>query len=172
MSPISILPHEEVVLKRLAEEMDISITFTHGYTIYEAVSGINLALSYVMQLLNNRCPFLEENKCRLHYVYKPSVCRGFPYTPRQVRYSIDDANKYIVASTDYGLSLACHIVKRDREVLEKYRDNPGIIVHYIKQEYLTSIETENIRGLLLTSLSKLWRDGLVEIKSGRPNAPV
>lgn len=172
MSPISVLPHEEVVLRRLGREINVTVSFTHGYTVYEAVSGVNLALSYVMQLVDGQCPFLENNKCRLHYIYKPYICRSFPYIPRHVRYSIDDINKYIAASTDYGLSLACHIVKRDREILERHRNNPGLIVHYLKYEYLASIEAEKIRSLLLTSLSKLWREGLVEIKSNKPSAPV
>ena len=172
MSPISVLPHEVIVLKYLADKMGVKVEFNQGYTVYDAVSGVNIAFSYVMQLANGQCPFLNENMCSIHHIYKPYICRSFPYIPRHVKYSIDEENKYIMASTDYGLSLACHIVKRDREVLEKYSHIPGVIVHYLKKEYMVAMEAENVRTLLLTALSKLWRDGLVEIKTKVPGAPV
>ncbi|MEM4535446.1 MAG: YkgJ family cysteine cluster protein, partial [Desulfurococcaceae archaeon] len=96
MSPISVLPHEEVILKKLGELLDVDVRFTPGYTVYEAIRGVNLAFSYVMQLnTGGQCPFLRNNKCTIHYIYKPYICRSFPYIPRHVKYSIDEVNKYI-----------------------------------------------------------------------------
>lgn len=172
MSPVSVLPHEVVVLENLAEKLGTAVYFAHGYTVYEAVNGVNLAFSYVMQLVNGQCPFLRGNKCSIHYIYKPYICRSFPYIPRHVKYSIDDVNKYILASTDYGLSLACHVVRRDREVLEKYARIPSLLVHYLKEECSVAVEAENARTILLVALSKLWRDGLVDIRASKPSAPV
>jgi len=61
MSPISILPHEEVILRKLAEYMEINVVFTNGYTVYEAVNGVNIAFSYIMHLdESGKCPFQKE----------------------------------------------------------------------------------------------------------------
>ncbi|MEM0000028.1 MAG: YkgJ family cysteine cluster protein [Desulfurococcaceae archaeon] len=170
MSPISVLPHEVIVLEELAENLGVEVRFVHGYVVYEAVNDVNLAFSYVMQLISDKCPFLRENKCSIHYIYKPYICRSFPYIPRHVKYSIDDVNRYIMASADYGLSLACHVVKKDREVLEKHAYSPNILTHYLKGERAAAIEAENARAILLLALSKLWRDGLVDIKTSKPGA--
>lgn len=173
MSPISLLPHEEVVLKRLARILGVDVEFSSGYKVYEALSGVNLALSYVMHLTNERkCPFLVGNKCSIHYIYKPYICRSFPYIPKHVRYSVDETNKYIMASADYGVSLACHIIKKDREWLERLGGNSVVLYYYLKNEYMAAREAENVRTLFLSLLSKLWRDGLVELQAARENTPV
>lgn len=177
MSPISLLPHEAVVLEWLADKMELRFECVHGYVVYDALSGMNLAFSYIMQLNNGHCPFLEGNKCRIHNIYKPYICRSFPYTPKHVKYHMDDVNKYIMASTEYGLSLACSVVKKHKEVLEKYwfRDNESpdkILQHYFKDGYLAAVEGDNTRSLLLTLLSKLWRDGLADIRQANITAPV
>jgi Fe-S-cluster containining protein len=173
MSPISLLPHEEVVLKRLAQILGVDVEFSPGYRVYEAISGVNLALSYVMHLTSEKkCPFLVGNKCSIHYIYKPYICRSFPYIPKHVRYSIDETNKYITASADYGVSLACHIIKKDREWLERLGGNSVVLYYYLKNEYMAAREAENVRALFLSLLSKLWRDGLVELQAARENAPV
>jgi Fe-S-cluster containining protein len=165
MSPISILPHEEIVLRELSKIMGVNITTSPGYTVYDVISGVNIAFSYVLHLNEkSTCPFLVDNKCSIHYIYKPYICRSFPYIPRHVKYSIDDVNKYIIASTDYGLSLACHIIRRDKDILEKYGGKPSVLIHYLRDEYLASVEAENVRLLLLYLLSLLWREGVVEIK--------
>lgn len=173
MSSISLLPHEEVIVKKLAEVFDVEVKVTPGYMVYEALSGVNLAFSYVLHLNENKaCPFLKNNLCLIHNIYKPYICRSFPYIPRHVKYNIDEVNKYIIATTDYGISLACHIVRRDREVLSKYSNNPVVLYHYLKNEYHAAREAENIRSLLLLALSKLWREGLVELQTAKQNAPV
>jgi len=177
MSPVSILPHEEVILRSVAEELGVDVKFTHGYLVYEAYSGVNLAFSYVMLLNNNRCPFLEGNLCKIHYIYKPYICRSFPYIPRHVKYHIDEENRYIMATTDYGLSLACPVVKRDKPALERAEAKFGgpiekILIHYYKDGYNAAVEADNVRSLMLTLLSKLWRDGFVEIKPAKSTAAV
>ncbi len=173
MSPISILPHEEIVLRELSKIRGVSITTSPGYAVYDVISGVNIAFSYVLHLNEkSTCPFLVNNKCSIHYIYKPYICRSFPYIPRHVKYSIDDINRYIIASTDYGLSLACHIIRRDKNVLEKYNSRPGILIHYLRNEYLASVEAENVRLLLLYLLSLLWREGFVEIKPSVQGAQV
>jgi len=177
MSPISILPQEAVVLESLADRMNIRLEYIHGYMVYDALGGVNLALSYIMQLNNGQCPFLEGSKCRIHNIFKPYICRSFPYIPKHVKYHIDDVNKYIMASTDYGLSLACNVVRKHKEILEKYwaRNEESvdkILLHYFKDGYLAAVEGDNVRSLMLTLLSKLWRDGLVEIRQANYTAPV
>lgn len=171
MSPISVLPHEVIILEKLAEKLSVEVRFMHGYTVYDAINGVNLAFSYVMQLIDNQCPFLEGNRCLIHMVYKPYICKSFPYIPRHIKYSIDDINKYIVASADYGLSLACQIVRKDRELLEKYSHISGLLVHYLRDERVAAMKAENARSLLLFALSKLWKEGLVDIRASVPGAP-
>lgn len=173
LSPISLLPHEEIILRELSGLVGVEVKFSPGYTVYDAISGVNVAFSYILHLdENSKCPFLLGNKCSIHYIYKPYICRSFPYIPRHVRYSIDDVNKYITAEADYGLSLACHIVKRDKETLEKCALKQSILVHYSRDEYLASVEAENTRLLLLYLLSKLWREGLVDVKPSVPGVQV
>ena len=172
LSPISILPHEEVILRELSRILGVNIELSPGYTVYDSVSCVNIAFSFVLHLNEkSTCPFLVNNKCSIHYIYKPYICRSFPYIPRHVKYSIDDVNKYITATADYGLSLACRIVKRDREILEKYSRH-SILSHYLRDEYLASVEAENIRLLLLYLLSVLWREGIIDIRPSVPSARV
>ena len=172
MSPISLLPHEEVILRMLGEYMGIEVKTTHGYTVCEAVNGVNLAFSYVLHLENGKCPFLRDNLCGIHYVYKPYICRSFPYIPRHVKYHIDEENRYIMATTEHGLSLACPVVKRDRGALERIEAMYGgpmekILIHYYKDGYVAAVEAENARSLLLRLLSKLWRDNIIDVKPSK-----
>lgn len=176
MSPISVLPHEVVILTKLADMFDLKLVFEPGYTIYEAIGGVNIAFSYAMQLSGNKCVFLNGAKCMIHDIYKPLICRSFPYIPRHIKYNIDEVNKYIFATTEYALSLACKAVSRDRGILEIHglHNLPftNLVIHYYKEGYQAAMEAENIRSLLLTFLSRLWRDGYVELYPARPNASV
>ncbi|MEM4717346.1 MAG: YkgJ family cysteine cluster protein [Desulfurococcaceae archaeon] len=172
MSPISVLPHEVVILEKLAEVLSLEVKFEPGYMLHDSISKVNIALSFVMQLESGKCVFLKESKCSIHNIYKPYICRSFPYIPRHVKYNIDDINKYIYATTDHGLSLACPVVRRDRESLEKYslRNTPfiNVIIRYYKDGYNAAMEAENTRSLMLTLLSKIWREGFIEIETARP----
>ncbi|WP_042667559.1 YkgJ family cysteine cluster protein [Desulfurococcus amylolyticus] len=171
-SPVSILPHEDVVLEIIAGVLDLPYKSQPGYTVYDEISGLNIAFSYIMELNNGRCVFLSGVRCLIHDVYKPLICRSYPYVPRHVKYNIDERGRYILATADYGISLACPIVRKDRGVLEKYSENPGLVIRYMKREYEAAVEMENARNLLLGLLSKLWREGLVELSTGKRNAPV
>ncbi|AFL66645.1 putative Fe-S oxidoreductase [Desulfurococcus amylolyticus DSM 16532] len=171
-SPVSILPHEDVVLKIIAGVLDLPYKSQPGYTVYDEISGLNIAFSYIMELNNGRCVFLSGVRCLIHNVYKPLICRSYPYVPRHVKYNIDERGRYILATADYGISLACPIVRMDRSVLEKYSENPGLVIRYMKREYEAAVEMENARNLLLGLLSKLWREGLVELSTGKRNTPV
>ncbi|WP_048078640.1 YkgJ family cysteine cluster protein [Desulfurococcus mucosus] len=171
-SPVSILPHEDIVLRTIADALGLPYSSQPGYVIFEEVNRVNLAFSYVMELHNGRCIFLSGSKCMIHDVYKPLICRSYPYVPRHVRYNIDERNKYILATADYGVSVACPVVKKDREVLEKYSGNPALVIRYLKKEYNAAVEMENIRNTLLSLLSKLWREGIVEVSTSRRDAPV
>lgn len=140
--------------------------------VYDEISGVNIAFSYVMELVNGKCVFLNGVKCLIHDVYKPLICRSYPYIPRYVKYNIDEREKRVFAVAEYGLSLACPVIRRDRGVLEMHVEQPGILLKYMPREYYASIEMENTRNLLLGLLSKLWRDGLVEISTARRSTQV
>lgn len=173
MSPVSLLPHEEVVLRRLAEGMGAPFRARPGYTMYDEVSGFNLAFSYVMELVDGRCPFLRGTLCSINGVYKPLICRSFPYIPREVRYNIDRQARAVAATADYGLSLACPVIKRHRPLLERMGEaGPGALEAYMPSEVEAAREMERARGLLLALLSALWRAGVVELADSRPGAPV
>ncbi len=172
-SPVSLLPHEDVILREIAERLEIPYKSYNGYVMYDRVSGYNLAFSYVMDLIEGKCPFLAGNLCRIQNLYKPLICRSFPYIPRQVRYNIDSYNRVVYATVEYGLSLMCPVVKKDKTELERLGElNPGILSEYMPQEYEAAGEMERIRSLLLALLSTLWRLGVVDLETGRPGAPV
>ncbi|MGC9121997.1 MAG: YkgJ family cysteine cluster protein [Thermogladius sp.] len=172
-SPVSLLPHEDVILRELAEALGLPYKSYNGYYMYDRVSGYNLAFSYVMDLVDGKCPFLAGNLCRIQNIYKPLICRSFPYIPRQVKYNIDSYNRVVYATVEYGLSLMCPVIKKDRSVLEKYSElNPGILSEYMPYEYDAANEMERIRSLFLALLSTLWRLGIVDLEPGRPGAPV
>ncbi|WP_440059729.1 YkgJ family cysteine cluster protein [Thermogladius sp. 4427co] len=172
-SPVSLLPHEDVILRELAERMGLVYKSYPGYSMYDRVSGYNLAFSYVMDLIDGKCTFLSGNLCMIHNIYKPLICRSFPYIPRQVRYNIDSYNRVVYATAEYGLSLVCPVIKDDKRMLEKMLEtNPGFLAEYMPSEYDAAGEMERIRSLMLTLLSTLWRLGIVDLESHRPGAPV
>lgn len=169
-SPVSILPHEDVILSFIARKIGLKYMSRAGYTIYDAVNDINLALSYVMLLdENSRCVFLNgSNLCLLHEIYKPYICRSYPYVPRQVKYTFDEESKWISAQVDYGLSTSCPVVERDKGLLEKYfKYDPRYFLSYIEKEYTVALEMESDRQTLLSLLSYLWRTGIVELQSNK-----
>ncbi|MET1160808.1 MAG: YkgJ family cysteine cluster protein [Thermoprotei archaeon] len=162
-SPISILPHEEIILRSLAEKLGVEYRSSHGYRVFDRISHAYIALSYVMELVNGRCPFLREDlKCSIHDIYKPLICRSFPYVPKHVKYNIVWDLRIIYATTEYGLSLECPVIKRDKEYLENLLRSNKLEL-YIKQELDSAREMERIRSLFLTLLSELWRRGDVEL---------
>lgn len=167
-SPVSILPHEDVILSFIARKIGVEYASRPGYTVYDAVNDINLALSYVMLLgRNSRCVFLNSsNLCLLHDIYKPYICRSYPYVPRQVKYAFDEESKLISAQVDYGLSTACPVVESNKSILEKYvKHDPHYLLFYVGQEYTVALEMESDRQTLLSLLSYLWKTGTVELET-------
>ncbi|OYT38796.1 MAG: zinc/iron-chelating domain-containing protein, partial [Desulfurococcales archaeon ex4484_58] len=56
-SPISLLPHEDLILYRLAEKYGLEYRSRPGYRVFDAKNGVYIALSYVMDLVNGKCTF-------------------------------------------------------------------------------------------------------------------
>jgi Fe-S-cluster containining protein len=173
-SPISLLPFEDSILRILAYKLNRPYHSKPGYLVYDERRGVNIALSYTMELVNGRCPFLTRNNlCMINNIYKPLICRSYPYVPKQVRYTISVDYKIIFATTDYGLSIKCPVIRDDREYIEELmRKNPLWPMIYMPNEYKAAMEMEEKRNLLLRLLSELWRRGLVELADKRVDAPV
>ncbi len=171
MSPISLLPFEDTILRIIAEKLDLPYRSRYGYILYDSIRGVGIALSYAMELVDNKCIFLDkDNLCRIHSIYKPLVCRSYPYVPKQIRYTISRDLKIVFASVEYGISTKCPVIERDREYLSK------LITHYVnwpqiyfREEYKAALEMEEKRSLLLRLLSKLWINGVVDLKETNPN---
>ncbi len=166
LSPITILPHEAIILRREAVRLGIKLELIEGYRIYDDVSGKNIILSYAVKLNNSkRCPFLtHDNKCSVHETYKPLTCRSFPYVPREIQYYIDNGTRTIMHKSIYGVSTACLFVKNNASKLEE-----EIMKHDIKQvfpnEYKYAQEAEHWRRWYMRMLTYLWRMGLVDLYS-------
>ncbi len=165
LSPITIQSFEEVILEEIASLLGIKIVVKPGYRVYDRVHGIELALSYILEINKNGCPFLRGNKCIVHNIYKPLICRSFPYAPKQVKYLYNDDYRFVVASVEYGLSTKCPVIKNDMDYINKQmRKNPLFIAEYMPNEYHSGLESEKKRNLILTLLSRLWRNKVVDLK--------
>lgn len=174
-SPISLLPHEDRILSILSRKLGLPYRSKPGYKVFDRIRKSYIALSYAMELVDNRCVFLSrDNLCMIQKIYKPLICRSFPYIPRQVRYNIVWNIKTIFATVDYGLSTICPVIKEDKKNLGKILEyNPEFIKKYLFNEYRAGNEMENIRAFLLSMLSDLWRQGYVDITDDpRIKAPV
>lgn len=169
-SSVSILPHEDLILRKLADKYGLPYSSTHGYVIYDSLNKRWIALSYVMHLINGKCVFLEGNKCRIHYEYKPLICRSFPYVPKRVRYVIVDQTKSIYAKVDYGISLECIFVRNNRGFFEERFIDERSIYDFFEEQIREAIRMESLRNTMLNLLSNLWREGLINVaeKTGEP----
>ncbi len=168
-SPISILPHEDYILRALAKRFGVKYRSRPGYRVFDRRTGRDIALSYVMELVDGRCPFLrQDDLCMIQGIYKPLICRSFPYVPKQVRYIISDEMKLIFAKVEYGISSACPVIKQDKEtIIGLMTATPQWYRLYFPQEYRAAVEMEEKRSLMLRLLSKLWASRIVDIDSGR-----
>ncbi len=166
LSPITILPHEAIILRREASRLGIRLEIIEGYRIYDDVSGKNIVLSYAIKLNNNkRCPFLtQNNKCLIHGTYKPLTCRSFPYVPREIQYYIDNGTRTIMHKSIYGISTACLFVKKHADKLEKEVMRHGIRKVF-PSEFKYAQEAEHWRRWYMRTLTHLWRMGLVDLYS-------
>ncbi len=168
-SPISILPHEDYILRILANRLGVKYRSRPGYRVFDKRTGRDIALSYVMELVDGRCPFLrQDDLCMIQDVYKPLICRSFPYVPKQVRYIISNELKLVFAKVDYGISSACPVIRQDKEIIMGLMASTPLWHRlYFPQEYAAAMEMEEKRTLMLRLLSKLWISGIVSIDSDR-----
>jgi len=174
-SPVSILPHEDVILRSLAESFNLPYRSSPGYRVFDNVRKSYIALSYAMELYNGRCVFLDDrNRCMIQYIYKPLICRSFPYVPRHVRYNIVWSAKLIYTTVEYAVSLECPVIKRDSEYIrELFSIGYKHLWSYFKREFTAAEEMEQTRQALLMMLSELWREGVVELaEDPKTNAPI
>ncbi len=157
---------EEPVLKAVASRLNIDLRIRPGYTIYDRLSGRRYALSYIMDLVNGKCPFLHNNRCIIHSIYKPYICRSYPYVPKEVRYLIHEGLRIIVAKVEYGLSAKCPVIQQHKYYIDKMlTTNPFFIAKYMPNEYRAAVEAEQARNFILNLLSSLWRRGVIDLVS-------
>ncbi len=172
LSPVSLLPHEDMALRFLANAYNLKYRSFPGYKMYDEISGFNLAFSYVMELVDGKCTFLENNLCLIHNVAKPLICRSYPFVPKQVKYFVDNFNRRVYAVVEHGLSMKCPVVSRDLRRME-FVENPYRLAYfYTPNEFLASLEMERARNIYFELLSALWKKRLVELTEEKPGAPV
>ncbi|MCX8198491.1 MAG: YkgJ family cysteine cluster protein [Sulfolobales archaeon] len=170
-SPITLQSFEEMLVNFLAESMSIDVKIAPAYTIYDALSNQWIALSYTLYLNDdNKCPFLsKDNRCSIHSIYKPFICRTYPYVPREVQYLVNSELKLIIPQVVYGVSTRCPVIELHKPLISKYFEaNASFIKEYMPSEYEAAIEAERARLVIVTLLSNLWRDGLVELVQKPP----
>lgn len=177
LSPVTVLPHEVYLIEDEAKELGVSVKFKVGYTIVDLNNKITLALSYLM-LLNerNECPFLRNNKCLVHDMYKPLTCRAYPYLPRIIRYSIDRLNKSITFDVKYAASTICPVVKEglSNGVLIRLSTDLNLASQVFSNEFPAAMEIIEARKIYADYLSYLWKLGVVDLveDDGTYNYPV
>ena len=166
LSPITVFPHEVIILEKLAKEFDIDLKFRVGYRFIDLKHGIRIAISYIMELIDGICPFLDEKtmKCKIHSIYKPLTCRSFPYVPKVIRYILDHEHKYLDFDLEIAISTACPVIKKFPEILiNRLCYDAKFAAKYFPNEYKACIESIKIRKLYLTTLSTLWRLNVIEL---------
>lgn len=171
-SPITLQSFEEILISLLAESMSIDVEISPAYAIYDALSDQWIALSYTLYLNDdNKCPFLSKNnRCLLHSIYKPFICRTYPYVPREVQYLVNSELKLIIPQVVYGISTRCPVIELHKPFISKYFEtNVNFVKEYMPNEYEAAIEAERARLVITTLLSNLWREGLVELVQKPPS---
>lgn len=170
-SPISLLPHEEVVLRLLADKLKKPYKSRPGYRVFDSRRKVWIALSYIMELVDGKCQFLEKDRCSINYIYKPLICRSYPYVPRQVQYTLASSYRVIFATSDYGLSIKCPIIKKDKEHIQSLMMRTLFWPQfYMPREYKAALEMEEKRTLLLKLLTGLWQRGITELSECGPDS--
>lgn len=166
-SPISLLPHEVLVMKKYAKEYGLTLEFNEGYSVYDRISNYNIVLTYHMQLSrDNKCPFLtSNNKCLVHNSYKPLICRSFPYTIKTINYYFDPLSKTAFHKSVYAISLACSFVKSHANVIEPYLNNEVFVRKIFTEELKYANLMERYRSMYLLALSFLWRMKYIDLLS-------
>ncbi|WP_229709896.1 YkgJ family cysteine cluster protein [Vulcanisaeta souniana] len=175
ISPVTVFPHEVIILSKLAEELDVNdLTFKPGYVITDIKNDVRVALSYLMQL-NERgiCPFLDpqDKTCKVHSLYKPLTCRSFPYLPRVVRYIIDPELKLVDFTVEFVVSSLCPVIRNNytQEDLETMMSNTKLAIKVMPKEVGAAEEAIKARRMYADTLTALWRAGYVELRGNNTN---
>lgn len=177
-SPITLQSFEAIIIGSLSKAFNIEVHIKLGYIVRDRISNNYLAISYILELNENRsCPFLKkDNKCIIHNIYKPFICRSYPYVPREVRYLFIDGFRFIIPRVEYGLSSKCPVIQKHKYLIDKYIDiDPYFISVYMPNEYKAALEAESKRTIILNLLSSLWRKGLIDLTTINkipPSTPV
>ncbi len=160
VSPISLLPHEALILTKLSEKLGINVEIEPGFTVVDIKNGIRIALSYVMKI-SDRCPFLDVDTklCRIQELYKPLVCRCYPVVPSSIRYLIDVHTKSISHFAKYGISSLCPAVEKLRQYLTSDYSVPNVFPDEYEAQYIA----EYLRMTYLHALTNMWREGVIEL---------
>ncbi len=172
LSPVSLLPHEDIALRFLANTYNLKYKSSPGYKMYDEISGLNLAFSYVMELVDGKCTFLKNNLCLIHDVAKPLICRSYPFVPKQVKYYVDNVNRHVYAVVEHGLSMKCPVVSRDIRRLEFVENPYRLAYYYTPKEFIASLEMERARNIYFELLSALWKKRIVDLAEEKHGAPV
>ncbi|HID80377.1 MAG TPA: YkgJ family cysteine cluster protein [Ignisphaera sp.] len=162
-TPITLLPHEAVILETLGKELGVSVTIEPGFTLVDSKKRIRIALSYVLKPKEGVCPFLDNNRCSIHNLYKPLICRSFPLVPIHVKYFIDTKTLRIVHISRYGLSSICPSVK---DMAKEYgNETYSTIPHIFPDEYEAYYIMESLRMSYMHALSRLWQNAVLGLLS-------
>ena len=167
-SPLSLLPHEAIILQKIAERYQLNVVIKPSFIIWDSKNNIGIVLSYVLLLNNDVCVFLKGSKCTLQNTYKPLICRSFPFVPSYIRYFIDNKLKQIVHYAKYGLSSLCPFVItiKEQQLQSIALDNKQrelSIPTIFPDEYEAYYITEYLRMTYLSALSKLWQEDLIDV---------
>lgn len=171
VSPITVFPHEVLILRFLAEKLDVEVRFRPGYLITDVANGVKIALSYLL-LLNEggSCPFFnpKTKRCVVHNLYKPLTCRSFPYLPKVIRYIVDPVTRTVDFTAEFVVSSLCPVVREsyDRREVEAMASNPRIAIKVMRGEVEAALEALEARRVYAEALTALWRAGFVELRSG------
>lgn len=156
-SHIAVLAHEKLILTKLARTLGINVKFSYDYTIYDRYSDKQIVLTYYIVLEKGSCPFLKGNTCLIHNLYKPLICRSFPYVPKKVEYLYNTDLKIIKHRSVYAISTACTFIRKFKSEIEKQIVSENDIKSFLPDEYLAATKMEILRTKYLTALSYLWR---------------
>ena len=166
-SPISLLPHEQLIIIRLAKKLGVKVDFTRGYTVYDKLNNVNIVLTYHMQLTEKGvCPFLrDDNKCKVHRLYKPLICRSFPYTIKNVSYFFDPITRTAFHRSEYTISGACKFIREHAGRLEFYLGNEAFVRKFFEDEVRAGYLMEKYRSMYMAALTYLWKMNYVDLAS-------
>ena len=156
-SHIAVLAHEKLILTKIAKKFDIQVDFSYDYTIYDRYSNQKIVLTYYITLKNGVCPFLKGNTCLIHDIYKPLICRSFPYVPKKVEYLYNADLRVIKHRSTYAISTACTFIRKFKSEIERYIETEDDIKAFLPDEYLAAVKMEVLRTKYLSALSYLWR---------------